>query len=80
MKVTALSITEKLYDPIFLNPTHADVQIGLKVLTPEELKWVDDPLGPLAKGAYAYSQKLRQALALANLANSVGDIIGMLPI
>jgi hypothetical protein len=52
----------------------------LKVLTPQELQYVDGPLGSLANTAYSVSQTLREALALANLANGVGDIIGMLPI
>lgn len=80
VKVTSLSITEKLYDPILLNPTHADATIGLQVLTPEELAYVDGPLGSLARTAYSFSQKLREGLAIANLANAVESVIGMLPI
>ena len=51
VRVTTLTITEKLYDGTLLNPIHAEAQIGLKVLTPEELKWVDGPLGTLANAA-----------------------------
>lgn len=80
VKVTSLAITEKLYDEVLLNPIHADATIGLQVLTPEELNYVTGPLAELAQGAYAYSQGLRQALAIANLANSVESAIGMLPI
>jgi hypothetical protein len=80
VKVTTLTTTEKLYDATLLNPTHAEVQVGLKVLTPQELQYVDGPLGSLANTAYSFSQTLREALALANLANGVGDIIGMLPV
>lgn len=79
VKVTGLTITEKLYDAL-LNPTHADAVVNLKVLTPEELVYVTGPLRGLAKGAYTYSQGLRQALATANLANSAESIIGMLPL
>ena len=50
------------------------------MLTQEELKYVDGPLGSLANTAYSYSQGLREALALANLANAVESIIGMLPV
>lgn len=78
VRVTGLTITEKLYDKL-LNPTHADAQLSLRVLTPEELTFVTGPLQDIAQGAYTYSQLLRQALAIANLANSVEDIIGMLP-
>jgi hypothetical protein len=80
VKVTSLAITEKLYDKVLLNPTHAEAQIGLQVLTPEELNGVTGPLAEVAKGAYVYSQGLRQALAIANLANSVESAIGMLPL
>jgi hypothetical protein len=80
VRVTTLTITEKLYDE-FLNPTHAEAQLGLRVLTPEEL--LDKNLGilaPVAKAAYLYSQGLRQTLATTNLANAVESIIGMLPV
>ncbi|MEG4318618.1 MULTISPECIES: hypothetical protein [unclassified Microcoleus] len=79
VRVTNLTITEKLYDSL-LNPIHAEAQIGLRVLTPEELKFVTGDLSEIAKGAYTYSQGLRQALAIANLGNAAESIIGMLPI
>lgn len=79
VRVTELSITEKHYDQ-FLNPTHAEARLGLSVLTPEELAADKDMLAEVARGAYMYSQGLRQALATANLANSTESIIGMLPL
>lgn len=79
VRVTNLVITEKLYDSL-LNPTHAEAQLGLRVLTPQELNAVTGPLKEVAKGAYIYSQGLRQVLAAANLANAAESIIGMLPI
>jgi hypothetical protein len=80
VKVTTLSITEKLYDALLLNPTHAEAQVGLTVLTPDEIVAIQDSLKQVAKAAYEYSQGLRQALALANLANAAESIIGMLPL
>lgn len=79
VRVTGLSITEKLYDEL-LNPTHAEAQLDLRVLTPEELTSVTGPLAGIAQTAYDFSQKERQVLALANLANAAESIIGMLPI
>jgi hypothetical protein len=79
VRVTALTITEKLYDTI-LNPTRAEAQITLRVLTKEELHSDHDSLVNVAKAATAYSQGLRQALAVANLVNSGESILGMLPI
>lgn len=81
VRVTALTITEKLYDSA-LNPTHAEAQLSLRVLTPAELVAVsadDDVLGNLATNAYTYTLTLRQKLAAANSANAPESIIGMIP-
>jgi len=78
VRVTGLTITEKLYDAL-LNPIHADVQVTLRVLTPEELQGVQGELKTVAKVAYVYSQGLRQVQALANLGDAGASIIGMLP-
>lgn len=80
VKVKSLSITEKLYDPMLLNPTHAEAQVGLDVLTPRELQHVGGPLADVANIAYDFSKKLREALAIANLANAAESTIGMLPL
>ena len=65
---------------MLLNPTHAEAQISLRVLTSQELGFVSGPLATVAHMASTYSQGLRQALALANLANAAESIIGMLPL
>jgi hypothetical protein len=81
VRITQLTITEKLYDTL-LNPTHAEAQLSLRVLTPAELnsaKKDNDVLGNLATIAYDYTLGLRQALAVANLANAAESVIGMLP-
>jgi hypothetical protein len=79
VKLTRLSISETLYDPLLLNPIHADARVSLQVLTPRELQHVSGPLADLANMSYGYSKKLREALAIANLANSAESAIGMLP-
>jgi hypothetical protein len=80
VRLTGLTITEKLYDNLFLNPTHAEAQVGLQVLTPEEVSSLSDALSSIATVAYDFSQGLRQALALANVANEVASsILGILP-
>ena len=78
VRITSLAITEKLYDAS-LNPTHADAQITLRVLTPEEIQKMTGEVKTVAKVAYAYSQGLRQVQALANLGDAAESIIGMLP-
>jgi hypothetical protein len=79
VRVTALTVTERLYDAL-LNPTRAEVQITLRVLTADELSHDTDTLAGLANAANSYSQGLRQALAVANLVNAAESILGMLPI
>lgn len=78
VRVTALTITERLYDAA-LNPVHAEAQITLRVLTPDEVVWVQGPMKNVATIAYAYTQNLRQVQAVANLGDSASTIIGMLP-
>jgi len=80
VRVTSLTITEKLYSAALLNPTHVEAQVALRVLTATELQQVHGPLGTVAQTAYGYSQALRQTLARDNLANAAESIIGMLPI
>jgi len=81
VRVTDLMITEQLYNSA-LNPIHAEAQLTLRVLTPAELVAAsadDDVLGSLATIAYTYTLTLRQALAVANLANATESVIGMIP-
>jgi hypothetical protein len=78
VRITALTITEKLYDAA-LNPTHAEAQITLRVLTTDELVAIDGPMKTIANAAYVYTQGLRQAQAASNLADSATTILGMLP-
>lgn len=80
IRVTGLTITEKIYDR-FLNPTHAEIKLDLRVLTPEEIAAL--PAGAvkeIANVAYKYSHGLRQVLAIGNLANAADGVIGMLPV
>jgi hypothetical protein len=80
VRVSQLDVVETLYDAYLLNPTHAEAQIELTVLTKEELALVKGKLGTVAKAASTYAERLRQSLALANLDNATESIIGMLPV
>ena len=73
VRVTSLTITEKLFDEL-LNPTHADAQVELRVLTPLELASISGGLKDIATGAYTYSQHAREVGALFNLTNAAGAI------
>jgi hypothetical protein len=81
VRVTTLSVTETLYDQD-LNPRHAQAQLGLRVLTPEELAAADPaPATATDLAVVAYNQTLatRRLLALANTAGLAGSIISQLP-
>jgi hypothetical protein len=78
VRVTAFSVTEKQFDKL-LNPTHAEAQITLQVLTPDDLKTVPGTLSDVASAAYTYTQGVREVAALANLGESAANILGMLP-
>jgi hypothetical protein len=80
VRLTSLTITEKLYDSLLLNPIHAEAQVGMTVLTPDEVSALSDSLKSVATVAYDFSQAFRQAMAIANLANAVESIFGMLPL
>lgn len=82
VRVTELFFVEKLFNEALI-PIHAEAQIRLDVLTPDDLataKRAKDPLAEVGEGAYKYTHGARQALSIANLANSVESIIGMLPV
>jgi hypothetical protein len=79
VRVMGLTVTEKLYDK-FLNPTQAEAQLTLQVLTLDDLVNVPQPMKAIAKAAYIYTQALRQGLALTNLGGPTATLLGMLPI
>lgn len=84
VRITSFSVTEQQYSPL-LYPVRAKVSLGLRVLDENHLLNVrGDPsqsaIVEIAKACYKITQAQKEALATANLANSVESIIGMLPI
>jgi hypothetical protein len=81
VRVTTLTITETLYDTD-LNPTHAQAQISLRVLTPTELSAANPAPGTpadLAVAAYNQTFTTRQQWAANNTASPPVSITAMLP-
>jgi len=79
VRVTSLRVTEKLYDGTLLVPTQATADIGLKVLTTNEIDALDDGLiKDLVQTAYSAMTTLRGVLALANIVNSADALAGMI--
>ncbi|HEY5928105.1 MAG TPA: hypothetical protein VIV11_40740 [Kofleriaceae bacterium] len=67
--ITQLSITETKFD-FLLNPTQADVQMTLSVITPSRCS--DDPL---MIGAAAYSSSARELLAMTNIPANIAETV-----
>ena len=63
--ISSLSITETEYDQL-LNPIRAEVSVNLQVLTPGQLAKDQE----FARGAYKYSQGVKEVMAALNLANT----------
>ena len=72
--IDSMSISELEYDAL-LNPTRAEVDITLSVITVDDCS--DDVL---AKGALEYSTIAKEAQAVANLANTAGQVVDLIPI
>lgn len=84
VRIVTFSVEEQQYSPL-LYPIRAKVTIGLKVLDENHLLNIagdtsQSAIIEIAKACYKFTQAQKEALATANLANSVESIIGMLPI
>lgn len=71
--IQSLSITEQQYD-FLLNPIQAQVELDLDVITPDPCS--DDKI---AKGALEYSTLAKEAMAIANLANTAQQVVELVP-
>lgn len=84
VRITTFNVEEQQYSPL-LYPIRAKVTIGLKVLDENHLLNIagdtsQSAIVEIAKACYKFTQAQKEALATANIANSVESIIGMLPI
>ncbi len=72
VSIESMRITEQKFD-FLLNPVQAQVEIGLAIAgTPPD----DDPI---AKGALTYSQGVKDAQAMLNLAKAVELVVDIIP-
>jgi len=72
--IESLTIAEQEYDGL-LNPVRAEVDLVLSVLPPDPCS--DDRL---ARGAYDYTTLAKEAMAIANLANTAEQIVELIPL
>ncbi|HET9872854.1 MAG TPA: hypothetical protein VFP89_09700 [Propionibacteriaceae bacterium] len=70
--ITSMFVTEREYDQL-LNPIRVEVNVSLQVLTPVRLA-AD---ARLERGAYRYTQSVREVMAALNLVNAAGDALGV---
>jgi hypothetical protein len=79
VRITSFSIDEQAYSPT-LYPIRAKVTLGLKIL--DAASFGDDDSAPvkIARACYTFTRVQKETLALANVANSVESIMGMLPL
>jgi len=73
VEIRSMSITEQKFDP-FLNPVQAEVQIGMAVaIFPPD---TDDKVG---QGALTYTQTVKDAQAVLNLAMAIKLAVDIIP-
>lgn len=72
--IDSMSISELEYDQV-LNPLRAEVDLTLSVIAVDDCS--DDVL---AKGALEYSTIAKEAQAIANLANTAGQVVELIPL
>jgi len=80
VRLTSFTVDEQQYNHL-LYPHRARVTIGLRVVLPEQIDQMSksDGARELAKFAYQFTRAQKEALALANVANTVESILGILP-
>jgi hypothetical protein len=83
VRITGFNVEELQYNQL-LYPHRAKVSISLRVVTSDVLaneKWwaKEKPEYDIAKFAYDFTRGQKEVLALANVANTVESILGMLP-
>ena len=74
VQIDSMTINEQYFDAL-LNPQKASVDLGLSVVPPGE-----DNTDPIAQGAMDYSNVAKEAQAVANLANTVDQVVDMIPL
>jgi hypothetical protein len=78
VRITSFGVEEQLNNPM-LYPLRAKVSLGLQVLTDCDFGESPDTIEKLAIACYKFTMTQKRVLALANVANSVESILGMLP-
>lgn len=80
VRITSYSVEEQAFSPL-LYPIRAKVSVGMRMLQPHEVDNSTDrkELAEIVKFTYGFYRTQQQALAIANVANTVESVLGMLP-
>ena len=78
VRLTSLSFEQKEFNPL-LYPIHVMVTVEAVVLTPDTFKCRSTAATEVAIGCYNFTKTQENALAVANIANSVLNVTGPLP-
>jgi hypothetical protein len=79
VRINTFAVEEQLNNPM-LYPLRAKVSLGMQVLTDADFGSDPDTIEKLAIAAYKFTMTQKRVLALANVANGVESILGLLPI
>jgi hypothetical protein len=78
VRINSFSVDEQMNNPM-LYPLRAKVSLGMQVLTDADFGTDPDTIEKLAIACYKFTMTQKRVLALANVANSVESILGLLP-
>jgi hypothetical protein len=78
VRINTFSVDEQLNNPM-LYPLRAKVSLGMQVLTDADFGTDPDTIEKLAIACYKFTMTQKRVLALANVANDVESILGLLP-
>jgi hypothetical protein len=78
VRINSFSVDEQMNNPM-LYPLRAKVTLGMQVLTAADFGDSPDTIEKLAIACYKFTMTQKRVLALANVANDVESILGMLP-
>ena len=79
VRINSFAVEEQLTNPM-LYPLRAKVSLGMQVLTNDDFGEDPDTIEKLAGAAYKFTMTQKRVLAVANTANGVESILGLLPI
>lgn len=79
VRINSFNVDEQTCNPM-LYPLRAKVSLGMQILSDADFGTNPDTIEKLAGACYKFTMTQKRVLALANVANDVESILGLLPI